>query len=105
MFRKAGWEQWVLIVALLSPTTTALSADASNGEVLARRWCAACHVVASDQRQPTSEAPPFTTIARKPGFDAAQVALFLLNPHPKMPDMSLTRNEASDLAAYIAKLR
>jgi hypothetical protein len=26
---------------------------------------------------------------------------FLLEPHPKMPSMSLTRNEANDIAAYI----
>jgi hypothetical protein len=47
---------------------------------------------------------PFATIARRPGFDAAKIALFLLNPHPKMPDMSLTRPEAADLAAYIGSL-
>jgi hypothetical protein len=41
-------------------------------------------------------------IAKKPNFDAAQVALFLLLPHPRMPDMGLSRSEAADLAAYIA---
>ncbi len=28
---------------------------------------------------------------------------FCSTPHPKMPDMNLSRNEAADLAAYIAK--
>jgi hypothetical protein len=28
---------------------------------------------------------------------------FLLDPHPKMPNLSLTRTEATDLAAYIAQ--
>jgi mono/diheme cytochrome c family protein len=82
----------------------AFAADAYNGERLARRWCEPCHVVASDQRQVTGEAPPFATIARRPNFDPAKLALFLLDPHPKMPDMSLTRVEASDLATYIATL-
>jgi len=54
---------------------------------------------------PTSEAPPFATIARKPDFDAARLTFFLLDPHPKMPDMALSRAEAADLAAYIATLR
>jgi hypothetical protein len=36
-----------------------------------------------------------------PGFDAAKLALYLLTPHPKMPDMSLSRAEAADLAAFI----
>jgi hypothetical protein len=41
-------------------------------------------------------------LQRKPDFDAAKIALFLLDPHPKMPDMGLSRKEAADLAAYIA---
>ena len=85
-------------LAMVSPSA---AADASHGEQLARRWCASCHVVAGDQRQATQEAPPFATIARTPGLDANRLAFFLLNPHPKMPDMSLTRSEADDLAAYI----
>ena len=80
------------------------AADAAHGEQLARRWCAPCHVVAGDQREPTSEAPPFATVGRKPNFTASQLALFLLDPHPKMPTMSLTRIEAADLAAYIESL-
>src|SRR5215468_5644097 len=80
----------------------ALAADARNGERIARRWCEPCHVVAADQREVTGEAPPFGSIATRPGFDARRIATFLLDPHPKMPDMSLTRMEAADLAAYIA---
>jgi cytochrome c2 len=80
------------------------AADAYNGGQIARRWCAPSHVVAADQRGTTGEAPPFASIARRPQFDAGQVALFLLEPHPKMPNMSLTRMEAGDLAAYIATL-
>lgn len=38
------------------------------------------------------------------GFSAAQLTYFLLDPHPKMPNMALTRTEAADLAAYIATL-
>ena len=82
----------------------AAAADSHNGEQLARRWCEPCHVVASDQREVTGEAPPFASIATRPGFDAARIAIFLLDPHPKMPNMSLTRFEAADLAAYIATL-
>jgi hypothetical protein len=33
------------------------------------------------------------------------IALFLLDPHPKMPDMGLSWTEAADLAAYIASLK
>jgi mono/diheme cytochrome c family protein len=89
-------------MALATLSSAAVAADASNGEALAKRWCAACHVVASDQQRGSTQAPPFSAIANKPGFDSGKLALFLLEPHPKMPNMNLSRNEANDLAAYIA---
>jgi hypothetical protein len=57
-----------------------------------------------NQRQVTGEASPFASVASRSNFDPARLALFLLDPHPKMPNMSLTRIEAGDLAAYIATL-
>lgn len=84
--------------------SSAMAADAKHGEEMARRWCAACHVVSTDQRQAKGEAPPFASIARNPNFSAERLVFFLLDPHPKMPDMSLTRKEAADLAAYIHSL-
>jgi mono/diheme cytochrome c family protein len=92
-------------IFLVLPMASTHAADISHGEQLARRWCAPCHVVASDQKTPTGEAPPFSTIARAPNFDAARLTLFLLDPHPKMPDMGLSRSAAADLAAYIASLK
>ena len=94
-----------LMVAAMLTTTSAFAADPDNGRRLARRWCTPCHVVASNQRGTTGEAPPFSEIASKPDFDAAKIALFLLEPHPKMPDMGLSRTDAGDLAAYIATLK
>ena len=93
-----------IAVATIVGNPTAYAADIARGEELARRWCATCHVVAADQQQATSEAPPFATIARRPGFDVNRMAFFLLEPHPKMPSMSLSRSEAADIAAYIGSL-
>ena len=90
-----------LLVVTLANATAA--ADAANGEKLAKRWCAACHIVSSEQSRGTTQAPPFAEVARKAGFDQGMLAYFLLVPHPKMPDMNLSRTEAADLAAYIAK--
>jgi mono/diheme cytochrome c family protein len=94
-----------LSVAAILATTPALAADPDNGERLARQWCASCHLVAANQSGPTSEAPPFAAIARRPGFEAAKIAAFLRDPHPKMPNMNISRTEAADLAAYIATLK
>jgi mono/diheme cytochrome c family protein len=94
-----------LTLALAILPRSAWAADADNGSRLAHRWCEACHVITPTQRRAASDqAPPFATIAKQPDFSASRIALFLLDPHPKMPDMSLTRAEAADLAAYIASL-
>jgi mono/diheme cytochrome c family protein len=91
----------LLLIAVTALPQATLAADAANGEKLAKRWCAACHVVATDQKSGNTQVAPFSAIAKVPGFDAARLALYLLLPHPKMPDMSLTRSEAADLTAYI----
>ena len=92
----------LLLATPMAVAAPASAADAAKGEVLAKRWCAACHIVATDQQRGSTQAPAFSTIADRPNFDASKVALFLLDPHPKMPDMNLTRAEAADLAACIA---
>jgi mono/diheme cytochrome c family protein len=97
---------WCLVSAAIVAATSAFATDPTNGRRLAERWCEACHVVAPTQvRAAIDQAPPFAAIAKTPDFDAAKIALFLLDPHPKMPDMGLSRSEAADLAAYIVSLK
>jgi mono/diheme cytochrome c family protein len=80
----------------------AAKGDAAHGEIIAKRWCAACHLVASDQAEANSDAPPFVSIARKK--QASELTDFLTDPHPKMPNMSLSRSEIADVVAYIKTL-
>jgi mono/diheme cytochrome c family protein len=91
-----------LLLAMTFLPRPGLAADADNGKRLAQRWCQACHVVTEGPRASTDGAPPFAAIAAR--LDPAKITAFLLDPHPKMPDMSLTRTEAGDLAAYIGTL-
>jgi mono/diheme cytochrome c family protein len=81
------------------------AADAQHGLDLAKRWCAACHVVSPDQGRANADAPPFASIARRPNFSVQALAYFLLAPHPKMPELPLSRSQADDVAAYIATLK
>ena len=96
----------VLLTTALIPAfvSFAFAADPNHGEAVVKRWCAECHLVAQGQKSST-EAPPFSSIAKRPDFDAAKVAYFLLDPHPKMPNMQLSRAEVADIAAYIATLK
>jgi len=93
----------VAALAALTLAADAFAADAGHGETLAKRWCAACHIVAPNQSLGQDNVPPFATIAKIPGFNADLISRFLMNPHPKMPDMQLSRDEANDLAAYIVR--
>jgi mono/diheme cytochrome c family protein len=92
---------YVLILAFSLPVA-ANAADADNGKRLATRWCAACHVVAADQKRANADAPSFADVARR--YDAQKLTRFLGNPYPRMPDMQLTHSEIGDLVAYIRSL-
>jgi hypothetical protein len=59
----------------------------------------------ADQRHAYADAPPFKAIANRANFSESGLVTFLLDPHAKMPNMSLTRIEANDIAAYIRTLR
>jgi mono/diheme cytochrome c family protein len=90
---------------IISAVEPAVAADAFNGSRLAEHWCSACHVVSVGQHEANADAPPFGEIARRPGFSEVGLATFLLDPHAKMPNMTLSRFEAGDIAAYVATLR
>ncbi|HUI21840.1 MAG TPA: c-type cytochrome [Methylocella sp.] len=94
----------IAFLALMAFSSGAFAADAAKGEVIAKRWCAACHLVSPDQTHANSDAPSFASVAHKIKSPQALTA-FLMDPHPKMPDMSLTREEIADLVAYIGTLR
>ena len=91
-----------MVSLILSP---AMAADADHGAELAKRWCASCHVVDGGQKQASADVPPFSAIANRSDFSAEKLAFFLLDPHPKMPNFPLSRNEAGDIAVYIGSLR
>jgi mono/diheme cytochrome c family protein len=94
-----------LIASAQEPQRKIPRADPQNGAALAQRWCASCHIVSKDQKSAVDGVPSFAAIAKSPNFSGERLAFFLLDPHPVMPSMTLTRNEARDLAAYIATQR
>ena len=95
----------VFLVFLTCVTGAAFAANPDNGSTLARRWCTGCHVVSSDQTKGMDIAPSFASIADRPNFNIEKLAFFLLEPHPKMPNLALSPEEARDIAAFIAEQR
>jgi mono/diheme cytochrome c family protein len=94
---------FAVALALMPWTTGALrAADVENGKTLTERWCSSCHVVSGSQSKATDLAPSFASIAERPDFNVDKLAFFLLDPHPKMPNMALSRAEAANISTYIA---
>lgn len=97
----------VLLLSLSLPGAAEAQSkgDATAGRAIAERWCAACHIVSPEQTSGSADVLTFMTIAKQAGNDLGPLRLFLADPHPVMPDMSLTRQEIRDLVAYIGSLR
>jgi len=77
----------------------------AHGRAMAEAWCSACHLVSSEQTHANVDVPTFLSIARRLPTDADVLAAFIANPHPPMPNMSLSRQDIQDLLAYIATLK
>ena len=87
----------------------------ARGEQIARQKCAACHVVAGDQKFPPvsrSREPSFREIASRPTTTQASVQKFITTTHwdhkripITMPDPKLTPEEAVAVSGYIMSLR
>jgi mono/diheme cytochrome c family protein len=103
--KRASLGPFSVLIVIAGLSSSAFAADPDHGADLAKRWCASCHVVTSEQKQASADVPSFASIARKPDFTPEKLAYFLLEPHPKMPNFPLSRIEAGDIAAYIGSLR
>lgn len=78
------------------------AADWTNGQRIADRWCAGCHLVAPGQSQASDMVPTFAEIASSERLDDAALKAFLSDPtHSRMPPLPLARSEIADLVAYI----
>lgn len=77
------------------------------GRVFALQTCTPCHVVSSRQSAPRrfADAPDFQAIANTKGTTAMSLQVFLFAPHPTMPNLILSPDEASNVIAYILSLR
>jgi mono/diheme cytochrome c family protein len=86
----------------------------SAGRALSLKVCAACHVVSSDQEMAPFLRPPaptFRSIANRPGMTTESVRHSLTEAHRgpgepgRMPNLSLTEDQARQVAAFLMSLR
>ena len=86
-----------LVIAVAAAPASA-AGDAEAGRGLAQRWCVACH-------GGSDAAPPLDEAVNRPGRTPGTLEAWLSDPHPPMPNLSLSRREIADLLAYLGTLR
>ena len=78
--------------------------DAAAGERLAREWCASCHYVGSGAAA-SDAAPAFAEIANDSEATPEGWRNWLMDPHPPMPNLALSRQEIDAILAYLQSLK
>jgi mono/diheme cytochrome c family protein len=100
---------WLLGIFILGATASAPceAADAARGKELARSLCTNCHIVGPGEARGVVNAdiPSFMAIAAKEGQSEDRIKGAVINPHPVMPNVQLTKQELDAIAAYIMSLK
>lgn len=89
------------VLTLLAAVVPSLAVEPDDGRRIAERWCASCHLVSAGQTKGQDGVPSFARIGATRDLDERTLTAFLSNPHPRMPDMALTRPELAALVAWI----
>lgn len=118
MLRQLIIASALLAVSACYPTLTAPDAERIEANVahadrvaaglrVAETRCASCHAVTPGQISPNTDAPPFASIARRPGLTDATAYRWLRSSHnfPDQMNFILEPGQAEDLAAYLLTLR
>lgn len=106
MERTLGFLGGFALLAIAGPGFgQGMTGDAERGGQVAERWCSTCHLVSDRQERATTDVATFRGIAARSPEAIDALAAFLMDPHPPMPDLSLSREEIRDVLAYIASLR
>ena len=87
-------------------TASTTAERVQNGLKLSKLWCAHCHVVEpGGATVAQSDVPTFQSIAVRPEQTVEKTENSVLQPHPPMPDLQLSREVLRDLALYIMSLK
>ena len=101
----SAWKRQVavLMMGAAAFATPAPAQDVAAGRLVAQRSCSSCHQVGKGAFH-SDISPTFEDIARRPSTSNSSLNAILSTPHHRMPDY-LTRQEISDVSAYILSLK
>jgi mono/diheme cytochrome c family protein len=77
----------------------------SEGDQIAQKTCAVCHVIEPTGSGSWTDAPSFESVANRPGMTQQWLADFVRKPHMHMVTDQYTPAQANALAAFILSQR
>ncbi len=92
-----------LLAGFLASSAPSLAADANAGRDLVLRSCTSCHSTET-ARTASDQAPPLSSLARTNKERPAWVRGWLMNPHPPMPNITLSRAQIDNIVAFLSSL-
>ena len=93
----------VALGVIAAPVLAAPAGNAEAGRDLVMRSCISCH--APDASKSASDgAPPLSFVARDNKTNPAWIRGWLMDPHPPMPGIMLSRQQVNDVVAYLNSL-
>ena len=93
----------ILTIFLGYAPATYAAGDVNAGRDLVTRSCSSCHALSS-ATVATDGVPPLSVLARDNKQRPAWIHGWLMDPHPPMPRISLSRQQIDDVIAYLISL-
>jgi cytochrome c len=92
-----------LLLATPAAYAATNAGNANAGRDLVLRSCTSCHAV-NETIKASDGAPPLSFIARDNKQRPAWIRGWLMDPHPPMPGIMLSRQQINDIIAYLDSL-
>jgi cytochrome c len=106
MGRLCGFAVGMVLTAVPATLSAQEVGDPQQGSAFAQRVCAACHAVEHGQpSSPNPQAPTFDAIAKTPGTTEMALYAFLRTSHRTMPNLILTKDDISNVVAYVLSMK
>ena len=106
MARALSWcaVAGLVFSVLSSPSARAAGPDAEAGHAVARRWCASCHQV--DSEDPANGvASSFQMMAKTNQYETGWMRSWQHDPHPRIQGVVFTKFQIDALTAYLKSIR
>lgn len=91
------------LFASIVPAIAASAGDAKEGRLLVERSCSSCHATQVTATV-ADGAPPLSFIAKDNKARPAWIRGWLMDPHPPMPGIMLSRQQIDNIIAYLNTL-